>query len=170
MNHQLTLVAQGQSLHLQADKAQRSRRSRALSKASRMALPGSRRRSSAVSRSSRERGPRAARGWDGAIAATAGCVLCGCVIALLLFGVFRRYGQSPGMVQALGGLRAASAGLIASAVASIVMLSIWLPTGGIEWRGLCLLTLMLTWLRLGKPHPMLVMLFSGGAGVLLYGI
>ena len=97
-------------------------------------------------------------------------MLCGCVIALLLFGVFRRYGQSPGMVQALGGLRAASAGLIASAVASIVMLSIWLPTGGIEWRGLCILTLMLTWLRLGKPHPMLVMLFSGGAGVLLYGI
>lgn len=37
-------------------------------------------------------------------------------------------------------------------------------------EGLCLLTLMLTWLRLGKPHPMLVMLFSGGAGVLLYGI
>lgn len=104
------------------------------------------------------------------MAATAGCVLCGCGSALLLFGVFRRYGQSPGMVQALGGLRAVSAGLIASAAASIVMLSIWLPAGGIEWRGLCLLAIMLAWLRLGKPHPMLVMLASGGAGMLLYGV
>lgn len=98
------------------------------------------------------------------------CTVRMCDRAAAFRGVPAGTGQSPGMVQALGGLRAASAGLIASAAASIVMLSIWLPTGGIEWRGLCLLTLMLTWLRLGKPHPMLVMLFSGGAGVLLYGI
>lgn len=62
-------------------------------------------------------------GVPGAVAATVGCVLCGVALSLVLYAFFRRYRRSVYVFEVLGGLKAASLGLIMSAAGTILLLA-----------------------------------------------
>ena len=103
-------------------------------------------------------------GLPGAVVATVGCVISGVLMATILYYLFRRYSGIQGVTDVLAGLRATSVGLIALTGASGFGegTQVSLATAGI-FAG------MLVLLRKWKWSPMLVMLVSGGAGLLLFG-
>ncbi|MCB5940768.1 chromate transporter [bacterium 210820-DFI.6.52] len=115
-------------------------------------------------------------GIAGAVAATVGCVLCGIVICLLLHRFFQRHQSSIYVFEVLNGLKSASLGLIVSAAATIVLTALWgaqsVPISDafslLNGTALAIFSVALLVLRRWKPNPMLVMLASGVAGLLLY--
>ena len=116
-------------------------------------------------------------GPAGAVAATAGCVLCGIVICLFLYCFFQRHKGSEYVFEVLKGLKAASLGLIISAAAVIILLALWgsqTPRpgellSGLNVTALALGGILLLVLRRWKLNPILVMVISGAAGVIFYG-
>lgn len=115
-------------------------------------------------------------GIAGAVAATAGCVICGIIISLLLFRFFKKHHDSGFVFEILGGLKSASLGLIISAAATIVFTALMgTPDFDISeilklinWIALVIFAAMLFILRKWKLNPILVMLMSGAAGLLFY--
>lgn len=113
-------------------------------------------------------------GVAGALAATAGCVLCGVILSLALYSFFRTHQQSVYVLEVLNGLKSASSGLILSAACTILQLALFgsgsarsgfrLP----DWTALCLFLGMLFALRRWKINPIVVMLISGAAGLVCY--
>jgi chromate transporter len=110
----------------------------------------------------------------GAIAATAGCVISGAVIALVLYQLFEKYRKLNMVSDILSGLRAVSTGLIASAAGTILLIAVCgvsdLAEAGesVNWVAIvvCLMGLLL--LRKWKWNPMTVLLLSGFVGFLAY--
>lgn len=115
-------------------------------------------------------------GIAGAVAATAGCVICGIIISILLFGFFKKHHDSSFVFEILGGLKSASLGLIISAAATIVFTAFFGVSEFdisevlklMNWLALIIFAVMLFILRKWKLNPILVMLMSGAAGLLLY--
>lgn len=116
-------------------------------------------------------------GFIGAIAATLGCILAGSLISLILYRLFRRYRDYAVTGDLLQGLRIFSAGLIASASASIMMLTFW-GEGSIralfstvpDLKALLVFAAALLLLRKRKTGPIPLMILSGAAGWILYGL
>ena len=113
-------------------------------------------------------------GLGGAAAATLGCVICGIVISLLLYRFFQRHQGSACLFELLSGLKSASLGLIVSAAATILLLAFFgtsevTPGAMVLDRAagvifLCALLAVRKW----KLSPILVMLLSAAAGVIVY--
>ena len=62
-------------------------------------------------------------GIAGAVLATAGCVISGILISLLLYRFFKKHRESDYIFQVLNGLKASSLGLIVSAAVTILLLA-----------------------------------------------
>lgn len=112
-------------------------------------------------------------GLPGALIATLGSILPGCIITALLYVVYRRC-QSLAVVQnVLGGLRPCVVAMIASAGLSILLMALWgggpaWTLAGLDWIALGLFAAALLVLRKWKPSPIWVMLGAGAVGGALY--
>lgn len=112
-------------------------------------------------------------GLPGAIVATFGCVISGILISILLYRFFQKNRNSGYVMETLNGLRAASTGLILSACATILLLTI---CGGatlasiayFDWSACLLFLISLVILRKWKANPILLMLGTGIAGFIIY--
>lgn len=113
-------------------------------------------------------------GIMGAVAATAGCILCGVVISLILYRFIQIHQRSDYVLEVLNGLKSASSGLIISAAATILMLALY----GSDRSGLDMLSpdktalfiflAALFVLRKWKINPVVILFASGIAGVVFY--
>ena len=111
-------------------------------------------------------------GLPGAIVATVGCVLPSCIIVLFLAFLYERY-RGLGVVQGiLAGLRPAVVALIASAGLSLLALALCgegsVSAENIQWLSVAIFAVGFVILRKWKPDPILVMVASGAAGLVLY--
>ena len=108
-------------------------------------------------------------GLAGAVAATAGCVISGFVVALLLYRFFGKRWESPLVNGALEGLKAASVGLIAAAAASMLVLAFSpVAANALNWTAAIIFALSLFCLRKKKLNPILLMVLTAVAGILAY--
>lgn len=115
-------------------------------------------------------------GIPGAVAATVGCVLCGIVISLLLYRFFQKHESSAYVFEVLKGLKSASLGLIVSAAGTIMLLAFWGSEtvrpdqlfSRLNYTAVFIFLAALFILRRRKLNPILIMLASGAAGLLLY--
>ena len=115
-------------------------------------------------------------GIPGAVAATLGCVSAGVIISLLLGIFFRKYENSFFVSSVLSGLKATSLGLIFYAGLTILLLTFYgvsdlvdVPWPAIpDFTALALFAAAFFALRKWKPHPILLMLAGGAAGLFLY--
>nr|WP_154257161.1 MULTISPECIES: chromate transporter [Lactonifactor] len=108
-------------------------------------------------------------GIPGAVLATAGCILAGVIISLLLYRFLEKNRQSVYIREAFRGLRASSLGLILSAAVTILGLALFQkgkPGGGLPSMLLFAGSLLL--LRRFRIHPILLMLGAGAAGLLFF--
>ena len=115
-------------------------------------------------------------GVGGALIATLGCVTPSFVISLVLGKLYFRYRQLSIIQGALGGLRPAVTGLIASAGLSIIVLAFWGEGASLgdalsaDWLSVGLFAAALAALRAAKWNPILVILGCGAVSLLLYGL
>ena len=114
-------------------------------------------------------------GLPGAVVATFGCVISGVLMATILYHLFRKYSGIQGVTDVLAGLRAASVGLIAASACTILLIALTGSSGlgegtQVSLATACVFAGMLVLLRKFKWSPMLVMLVSGGIGLLLFGV
>lgn len=111
-------------------------------------------------------------GIPGALAATVGCVLAGVCIALVLYSLLQKYRRSTYALEVLQGMKAASVGLIASAAATILMLTFFgaqTPLlAALDIPALALFAVSLLALRRFKVGPIALMLATGAVGLLIY--
>lgn len=114
-------------------------------------------------------------GIFGALLATLGCVLAGVCIATCLYSVLRRYRNSIYISEVLNGLKAASAGLIVSAAATILLLTFTgstefrnLSAAAVDWPAIILFCGAFLAVRRFHLNPILAMLLTGGAGLFFY--
>ena len=108
-------------------------------------------------------------GIRGAIAATLGCVLSGIVISLLLYRFFQKHRKSTYVFDVLKGLKSASLGLIVSAAATIILLALFgTRTPALNLTALLIFSVMLFIARKWRLNPIIIMLLSGAAGLILY--
>ncbi len=113
-------------------------------------------------------------GVTGALAATAGCILCGMILSLILYRFFQTHQKSAYVLEVLNGLKSASLGLILSAAFTMILLALYgsnkpeLSFSALNWTALFLFLTMLFILRKWKINPILIMLISGFAGLFFY--
>lgn len=115
-------------------------------------------------------------GIGGAVAATAGCVICGIFISLFLYRFFQKHQSSTYIFEILNGLKSASLGLIISAAATILLLAFFGTStlrpenmlSMLNWAAVLIFFVMLLVLRRWKMNPILIILISGVAGVVFY--
>ena len=113
-------------------------------------------------------------GLPGAIVATVGCVLPSCIIVLFLAFLYERY-RGLGVVQGiLAGLRPAVVALIASAGLPLLALALCgegsVSVENIQWLSVAIFAVGFVILRKWKLDPILVMVASGVAGLVLYSL
>lgn len=115
-------------------------------------------------------------GFPGALVATAGCVLPSCVIIAVLYFLYSRYSKLSAVQGVLDGLRPAVVALIASAGASMVLLSFFgvssIPSQPefVDPTAILLFLASFLLLRLKKYNPIWVMLGCGVAGGVVYSL
>lgn len=113
-------------------------------------------------------------GLPGALIATLGSILPGCIIVSILAWLYFRYQRLSVVQNILGGLRPAVVSLIASAGISIFILAIWGEQGfrsgldAVNWIAVGLFAAAFFVLRKWKPSPIWVMLGAGAVGGALY--
>ena len=113
-------------------------------------------------------------GFGGALTSTLGCILPSCVIVSLLAWLYGKYKELTAIQGVLSGLRPTVVALILSAGMSILVLSLWGPTGfswdisSLDLIAVILFAVGLFLLRRFKPNPILIMLGCGLAGGLCY--
>lgn len=112
-------------------------------------------------------------GIPGAVAATVGCVLCGVALSLAMYRFFCRHQESIYVFQVLGGLKAASLGLIVSAAATLLLLAFFGTTAitmktAPDWAALAVFAASLFALRKWRINPIFLMTVTGILGMLLY--
>lgn len=114
-------------------------------------------------------------GITGAIVATIGCILGGCVISISLYHFFQKHQGSLYVSAALKSLKASSVGLIMSAGFTILLLTFFGSSRlsgelftRFEWQAALLFGFSLVVLRKFKPNPILLMCFTGIIGFFLY--
>lgn len=113
-------------------------------------------------------------GIPGAVLATAGCVLAGICISILLFGFFIKNKESAYVFEVLRGLKASSLGLIMSAAVMILLsvFTIQTGTGGsrlFDYMAAFIFTGAFIAVRKGKMNPVCMLILTGIAGGVLYG-
>lgn len=112
-------------------------------------------------------------GIPGAIAATIGCVISGVVISIFLYLFFQRHKNSTYVFQVLNGLKAASLGLIVSAAATILMLTLFgtsdfFTIKHIDFSAVLIFSVCILILRKRKINPVLLMVCTGILGAWIY--
>lgn len=113
-------------------------------------------------------------GITGAALATFGCVVSGILISTLLYRFFQKNSGSAYVSGILGGLKAVSLGLIVSAAATILLLTLTesaeFTTGkAVDWAAAGIVAGAVFLLRKKKMNPIAVMLLTGMAGLMIYG-
>lgn len=115
-------------------------------------------------------------GIAGAVAATAGCVTPSCFIVLILAALYYKF-KGLTMVQGIiKGLRPAVVALIASAGLSVMITALFgkedfsFQLSDLNLIAVGLFAASLFLLRKFKLNPIYVMLISGAAGIIIYGI
>lgn len=106
-------------------------------------------------------------GIPGAIAATLGCILPSFIIVLLLAVFYKKYGKSKLLQGALAGLRPVVVVLIATAGIDILKL-VFRTDAEVNFVGIGLFAAALFALRKWKLNPVLIMIISGIAGIILF--
>jgi len=118
-------------------------------------------------------------GLPGAVIATIGCVTPSFIIVLTLSYFYFKYKRLSSIQGILKGLRPAVVSLIASAGLSILLLAIFNTEGtsllnmklsDINFIGIIMVAISVFILRRFKPDPIKVMLGTGIAGVIIYGL
>ena len=111
----------------------------------------------------------------GAVVATIGCILGGCVISISLYQFFQQHQESIYVAAALKSLKASSVGLIMSAGFTILLLTFFgtseLSSGLLahfDWQSALLFGGALVILRKFKPNPIVLMCLAGFIGFLIY--
>ena len=103
-------------------------------------------------------------------------VFCGVAISLTLYRFFQKHKESVYIFETLNGLKAASLGLIVSAAATIILLSFF-GTGdpdlktmkeSLDIGAVAIFGGVLFLSRKRKINPIMLMLVSGAAGIILY--
>jgi len=115
-------------------------------------------------------------GVPGALAATLGAVLGGVILSLLLYRFFEKYRFSAYVNSMLEGLKSASQGLIVSAAVTILLLAFYGSgspglhnlLSGLNWAALLIFSASMLALRKWRLNPLLIILLSGLAGVVVY--
>ncbi|WP_313630701.1 chromate transporter [Enterococcus devriesei] len=114
-------------------------------------------------------------GIVGAIVATVGCILGGCVISIGLYSFFQKHQESFYVSEVLKSLKASSIGLIMSAGFTILLLTFFgsselssILNAHIDWLAVILFAVFLFILRKFKLNPILLMFLAGVAGFFLY--
>ncbi|MDT2737481.1 chromate transporter [Enterococcus pseudoavium] len=114
-------------------------------------------------------------GITGAIVATIGCILGGCVISIGLYQFFQQHRDSLYVSTALKSLKAASVGLIMSAGFTILLLTFFGTSdfsinlfNHFDWKAAGLFLISLVLLRKFKTNPILLMCLAGIVGFLIY--
>lgn len=112
-------------------------------------------------------------GTFGAVAATIGCILSGFFLSLFLYRFFQKHRQSEYISHLLDGLRSASAGLIASASFTLLLLALFgtsgLPNTLSQLQPFAVFSFAISLLALRKWrwNPMLVLCCTGLLGLLI---
>ena len=115
-------------------------------------------------------------GLPGALIATFGCVLPSIVLVLALAKLYERFHNLRAVQGVLEGLRPAVVAMIGAAGLSMVGQAFFtdgrLPEAlaDVQWGGIVLFALSLWVLRRFRCGPIRVLLGSGAAGLLLYGV
>lgn len=114
-------------------------------------------------------------GIPGAIIATIGAVISGISISVVLYYVFQKHKGSTYVLEVLNGLKAASLGLIISAAATILLLTLAGTTTmsevtSIDWIPMIVFFCALIALRKWKVNPILLMAITGIIGAFVGGI
>lgn len=114
-------------------------------------------------------------GIVGAIVATVGCILGGCIISIGLYSFFQKHQESFYVSEVLKSLKASSIGLIMSAGFTILLLTFFgsselssILNAHIDWLAVILFSVFLFILRKFKLNPILLMCLAGVAGFFLY--
>ena len=112
-------------------------------------------------------------GIPGAVLATASCVISGICISVLLYRFFKKFNQSPYALEILNGLKASSLGLILSAAVTILLLAFTgsesiQPGVSVDWIAVAIFAAAFLGLHKGRFNPILIMVFGGIAGFLVY--
>ncbi len=108
-------------------------------------------------------------GPAGAVAATLGCVAAGVILSMLLYSLIRKYSQSAIVLKILNGLKASSVGLIASAAATILLLTFFgtdsleaVRLQSLNWTAVGIFLVCLVIVRKWHLNPIALM---GGCGL-----
>lgn len=114
-------------------------------------------------------------GVVGALVATVGCILGGCVISIGLYTFFQQHQESFYVSEVLKSLKASSIGLIMSAGFTILLLTFFgsselssILSAHIDWLSVLLFVVFLFLLRKFKMNPILLMCLAGVAGFFFY--
>lgn len=107
-------------------------------------------------------------GVFGGIAATLGVVVPSLILASLAAKYYFKLKGNKTFENILKGIRPVSLALIASAVAGLIMEAIFTVTGGIDLIAILICVLIFVLIRWYKIQPVLLLLLSGGLGVILY--
>lgn len=110
-------------------------------------------------------------GLLGAIVATLGCIFFGFVISLTLYRIFQKYHEQKSTLFILQGLKASSIGLIGSAGATLLISCFYQPQSPlwIDIRAVAIFVIAWVVLKKYKLSPMMIMVLTGGLGILFYG-
>ncbi|WP_440896542.1 chromate transporter [Amphibacillus sp. Q70] len=113
-------------------------------------------------------------GISGAIAATLGSTVSGSLFSILLYNFFKKHKDINSIANVLKGLRSSSVGLIASAAATIILLS-FLGTTTLDFKNVSInitaviiFMLSLFLLRKYKLNPIIIMVLTGVVGLVFY--
>lgn len=111
-------------------------------------------------------------GIAGAVAATTGCVAPSCIIVTLLAVLYNKYKNLEVIQSVLSALRPAVAAFIAFAGISILFLSVFgeggIFGGNINYISAGIFICSLFIIKKFKTSPVLIMLASGAAGIIIY--
>lgn len=114
-------------------------------------------------------------GIFGAIVATVGCILGGCIISIGLYQFFQKHHKSLYVSSALKSLKASSVGLIMSAGFTILLLTFFETSefsshilSQFDWKAAILFVVSFVILRKFKPNPILLMCVAGVVGFFIY--
>lgn len=113
-------------------------------------------------------------GFFGAVAATVGSILSGFIISISLYNFFKKHNNIESISNVLKALRSSSVGLIASAASTIILLAFFgnttinIKISAINLTAVLVFIVALFLLRKYKLNPILIMILSGAAGLILY--
>ena len=113
-------------------------------------------------------------GVPGVVVATLGCILPSSAIVMFLGFLYYRFRKQDLVQGILGGLRSAVIAMIASAAVSLLLLALYgsgeatAIGGSINTVSLCLFVASFVLLRWHRISPMLAMIGTGLAGIIIY--